>query len=236
MTKRNFKIAEGHNKRRWAVPFSELNPPLFEEYSYDRVPYEWIDPVKKIGGDLIQYSVGHPSVVFTFPFLTIDEYAYLQNFGANVTVCVQNRSENRWDYYNGIIHRPEGTRFENGYFVGYELRVVNLKLIDDSLAPGQEIVSHPPAPVLVHPPVNGIIYGNDPGFSWVSIPNTTSYQIQISSSINMGNVVQSATTSTNEYVALPLADGEYWWRVRVADNGLWSEVRRFVIDSEGQPE
>jgi hypothetical protein len=69
---------------------------------------------------------------------------------------------------------------------------------------------------------------NPPAFRWARrSTTTTSYVLEIRSGTN---VVYSWTTSRNWYLpAVALPNGSYTWRVRAANENVWSDERGFII-------
>lgn len=89
-------------------------------------------------------------------------------------------------------------------------------------------------------PVNGATsVSHFPTFSWNSVENANSYEIQTSFSGSSfsgsdlkDNSIPSGTTYRNS--TLDYTNGAYFWRVRALGSegtGPWSEVRTFVVDS-----
>lgn len=70
---------------------------------------------------------------------------------------------------------------------------------------------------LTHPPVGM------PTLQWVPVAGATRYNVQVSASVAFANVLDDKTTAVTSYTPLKtLADGEYYWRVRVEVDRAWS--------------
>jgi len=96
----------------------------------------------------------------------------------------------------------------------------------------------PDIPVLSAPANDLITNVNTPSFTWSTVNTPDSSQIQIATLANMSGLVIDTTTTSNTYTpGSPLADGNYYWRVRgkytsgCTNDGNWSEIRHFVLDT-----
>ncbi len=91
----------------------------------------------------------------------------------------------------------------------------------------------PPAPTLVSPTNGSNEVSTSTAFVWYHITGVTSYKIQISTSSDFLNIVDSATTATNQYLPPSgklVHSTTYYWRVRATNaygTGPWSAVWYF---------
>lgn len=122
----NNYIAPGYYEQETMKRWHHLSDGLFESYR-NYIDTEWKNQEGfTVGGDRVPVAYGKPSVVYKFPRLTYEEYAYIIGylFGP-VTIRVQNKAENRWANYNGILVIPEEVTDESG-----EYRDVNIEVRD----------------------------------------------------------------------------------------------------------
>lgn len=95
----------------------------------------------------------------------------------------------------------------------------------------------PTIPSLSIPADDTRINNVTPSFLWNSVPNGDRYQIQISQFVDFINLIQDAELIPGDlsFVADPLSDGEYYWRVRALNSagfeGPWSTSRSLTIDT-----
>jgi hypothetical protein len=100
-----------------------------------------------------------------------------------------------------------------------------------------EVVNPPSAPALVAPSNGAIVAtGSSVNMSWTSTSNTTTYQLQVSTSFDFSTlplINETALTAAN-YTTPILAAGsaaQYYWRVRSVGpggTGEWSDTRTYV--------
>jgi len=95
-------------------------------------------------------------------------------------------------------------------------------------------VSLPAAPFLLTPVNNSIGNLFNPTFDWNDVPNSTSYRLQVSNSINFASVLLDTSNlntsqfNLNSNILVPLTN--YYWRVyaaNIAGNSNFSEVWTF---------
>jgi hypothetical protein len=99
------------------------------------------------------------------------------------------------------------------------------------------------APTLIRP-TNGFEFAETtPLLEWFPLSGATSYNVQISLDQDFSTTVDTATVSNPAYAPTQslaqrnLGDvnfGIYYWRVRQAPSGTWSEARRFQISAQSQ--
>jgi hypothetical protein len=94
----------------------------------------------------------------------------------------------------------------------------------------------PVAPVLTLPANALVTNDTTPDFTWASVANGTTYEIQISTVSTFASTVQApAASPALAYTATVLADGVYYWRVRALNAALvagpWAASRSFTIDT-----
>ncbi|MCL6260784.1 T9SS type A sorting domain-containing protein [Aquiflexum sp. TKW24L] len=92
-------------------------------------------------------------------------------------------------------------------------------------------------PVLKSPDNTALNQATNLSFSWSSVSNATSYDIQISESNTFSNIAfsQSNVTTTSANFASLLEDKTYFWRVRAktgSTNSNWSDIWNF--STQGQ--
>ncbi|MBZ0293089.1 MAG: hypothetical protein K8L99_11045 [Anaerolineae bacterium] len=92
------------------------------------------------------------------------------------------------------------------------------------------------APNLIAPANNAWTNSGAPQFTWDSVADATSYQIQIDNNSDFSSPERDASPTTTTYTASPqLTDTLYYWRVRgisAAGSGPWSDMRSFKIDTQ----
>ena len=92
-------------------------------------------------------------------------------------------------------------------------------------------------PVLLEPTPNNIhMSDNTPDFGWGAVVGGVEYQLQVDDNINFGTPTIDTITSSLLFTAgAPLADDQYYWRVRAIDEealtGPWSSVWDFTVDT-----
>lgn len=90
------------------------------------------------------------------------------------------------------------------------------------------LIAPPPPPILIAPADQANGTGLKPTFSWLPVPNATSYEMEISQN---GTIIQSSPrTSPTTNLTLP-GHGTYQWRVRswsIGVPGNWSAPRSFT--------
>lgn len=99
------------------------------------------------------------------------------------------------------------------------------------------------SPTLIRP-TNGFEFAETtPLLEWFPISGATSYNVEISQDENFSTTVDVATVNNPVYAPTQslaqrnLGDvnfGIYYWRVRQAPSGTWSETRRFQIAAQSQ--
>ncbi len=95
------------------------------------------------------------------------------------------------------------------------------------------------APALVAPVNNATTVSVLPTLSWNASPGALTYKVEIATDVGFGNIVASATVSTNSYkVGSILAEStQYYWRVtpqNYCGNGAVSSVFAFTTGLIGQ--
>jgi hypothetical protein len=103
-----------------------------------------------------------------------------------------------------------------------------------------KITPQPPvAPKLINPAANAITNDNTPEFTWDVVAGGVTYQIVIDNNWDFSSPEQDAITSGPSYIALALADGQRFWRVRALNYldvpGAWSLSRSFKVDTLPPP-
>lgn len=100
------------------------------------------------------------------------------------------------------------------------------------------ITPKPPKKTRLLWPANRTIFNdNTPSFAWEPVTDGYTYQIQIDDDKQFGSPEQNAVGSVGElsYIATPLADGKYYWRVRALNSvggpGKWSARWDFTLDT-----
>lgn len=92
----------------------------------------------------------------------------------------------------------------------------------------------PVAPKLLTPTSKAIINDNTPLFTWESVLDAESYEIQISSSSKFAFITQASVEHDLNFNATSLVDGKYYWRVRSTNelgiSGAWSKTWEFSVD------
>lgn len=80
-----------------------------------------------------------------------------------------------------------------------------------------------------------------PAFTWSSVAGAECYQIQIDNNADFSSPIQEATVvGATQYNADPLADGQYYWRVRVGGNCLgvisnaWGRSCAFAVSADDE--
>lgn len=72
-----------------------------------------------------------------------------------------------------------------------------------------------------------------PSFSWDIVEGTKNYEIQIDDDPNFGSPINGSTTQTNFTLRDTLANGTYFWRVRVVRDTItgndWSPIEQFTL-------
>ncbi|WP_405451960.1 DUF4962 domain-containing protein [Paenibacillus sp. HJGM_3] len=91
-------------------------------------------------------------------------------------------------------------------------------------------------------PAEGLVTTqNPPDFRWPAVPGADNYELQVSRSATVANVVYSNPTLTVNYYNFPhvFEAGTWYWRVRFhkpADGwSEWSDIRRFRIEEQNVP-
>lgn len=94
----------------------------------------------------------------------------------------------------------------------------------------------PLAPTLLTPDHAALLSTNDPEFTWSTVENAATYEIQVDSS-NPFTLPYDATASglSTSYQGTDLAEGIKYWRVRgvnsSGESGTWSMIRSITIDT-----
>ncbi len=106
-------------------------------------------------------------------------------------------------------------------------------LIDAQAAVEQILV--PSAPPLTMPENKALSSDNTPDFSWESVANAVSYEIEIDDDKGFNSPDQTTIVNDTMYTATTLGDGKYFWRVRGINGagmpGAWSNTFQFTIDT-----
>ena len=93
----------------------------------------------------------------------------------------------------------------------------------------------PSGPTLLTPVTGFITNNTTPEFSWKSIYNADTYQLQLSTTSYFGSPIETNVDGTSFTLLVPLTDGIYYWRVRGVNAfesvGGWSEVYTLTIDT-----
>jgi hypothetical protein len=99
------------------------------------------------------------------------------------------------------------------------------------------------APTLIRPTNGSEFAETTPALVWFPVSGAATYDVQISQVQDFSATVDTATVSNSVYVPTQsLAQrnlgkqnfGIFYWRVRQAPSGTWSEVRRFQIAAQSQ--
>jgi hypothetical protein len=92
----------------------------------------------------------------------------------------------------------------------------------------------PAAPVIIEPVNDAVDISGLPVFSWASVLNGVTYEIQVADNDGFSTpIIDNTAVTTSRTLAL-LSDGDYYWRVRAinayATPGEWSPVNMLRID------
>ena len=93
---------------------------------------------------------------------------------------------------------------------------------------------------LLTPTHKSTVRDQRPTLTWTEVGDDLNYRVQIARDPAFVAQIQVATVSDPVYTAAPLADGQvYYWRVQIVvseqDQGPWSAVRSFRIDTSAPP-
>ncbi|UCF81106.1 MAG: hypothetical protein JSV08_01400 [Acidobacteriota bacterium] len=93
-----------------------------------------------------------------------------------------------------------------------------------------------PTPSLQTPPSGVTVTSSTVPLRWYDVLGETGYEWQVFNDMCIADIAASGTTSVNQGSAdVPLADGDYFWRVRAIGDGTWycdsgwSECRGFTV-------
>jgi hypothetical protein len=97
----------------------------------------------------------------------------------------------------------------------------------------------PDIPDLTAPADNGITSLAQPTFTWTAEIDTYEYQIEIATDAGFTSIVSSASPTSASFNSAILAQGTYYWHVRVVDAALnfssWSSTRILTVNYQLTP-
>jgi hypothetical protein len=90
---------------------------------------------------------------------------------------------------------------------------------------------------LISPAPGAVTSDNTPLFTWTSVTNATSYQIQVATDPYFDNMVMDRVLSVQAYEAEnELANDAYFWRVKGTSSTVetpWSALGSFIVAARG---
>ena len=97
-----------------------------------------------------------------------------------------------------------------------------------------------PAPVLLAPANDGVVYVVTPEISWSPVDGSAGYWLEIASDQNFNHIVENGFGIDGPtHVATPLSVGEFFWRVSALDGfglpGARSDTRWFRVTPDDTP-
>ncbi|MEM9819675.1 MAG: reprolysin-like metallopeptidase [Bacteroidota bacterium] len=164
----------------------------------------------------------------------------LAGFAGNITLSATNLpGSSSVTFASSVIAAGSGTTFEIGNTSGLAEGNYTLTIVGTSGAIVREFdyaltVEEPPGTTTLDSPAdNAVDIGLLPMLSWISKPNATSYDVQVSQSPTFTGLIVNETVSTNAYSLSTGLEGLtlYFWRVRATTtcgDTPWSTSRQFI--------